>query len=186
MKPILLSPLQNPVCPPPERRAPARRDGKNQRNGPSRCSALQLFRGLLLCLLICSSGSVFAQSSPRFTITRGVIAGGGTTPSSSDRFQLSSTVAQPLAAVPGSEQFSIQGGFWIWPSPTFFAPAKTGDNFIVSFQTYPGNTYTVQFTDTLTPENWQSLPSVPGNGAVESVTNSAPGIARRFYRLIEQ
>ena len=140
----------------------------------------------LLFLMCFVSGTAFAQSSARFTIIRGVIAGGGTTPSSSERFQLSGTVAQPLAAVPGSARFSIQGGFWIWPSPTFFAPAKTGDNFIVLFQTNPGNTYTVQYTDTLTPENWQSLPAVPGNGAVESVTNNAPGIAQRFYRLIEQ
>ena len=141
---------------------------------------------LLLFLLVCISEAVFAQSSPRFTIIRGVIAGGGTTPSSSDRFQLSSTVAQPLAAVPGSARFSIQGGFWIWPSPTFFAPAKTGDDFIVSFQTNPGNIYTVQYTDTLSPPDWHGLPSVAGTGAVESLTNSAPGIAQRFYRLIEQ
>ena len=143
-------------------------------------------RILLLLLLICLSETAFAQSSARFTIIRGVIAGGGTTFSSSARFQLGSTIAQPLAAVPTNTQFSIQGGFWIWPSPTFFAPTKTGDNFIVSFQTNPGNTYTVQYTDTLAPQNWQSLPSVAGNGAVESVTNSAPGIAQRFYRLIEQ
>jgi hypothetical protein len=143
-------------------------------------------RPLLLLAMICFAETVFAQSGNRFVITRGVIAGGGTTLSSSARFQLSSTIAQPLAAVPTNTHFSIQGGFWIWPSPTFFAPAKTGDNFIVSFQTNPGNTYTVQYTDTLTPQNWLSLPSVAGNGAVESVTNSAPGIAQRFYRLIEQ
>ena len=140
----------------------------------------------LLVLLVFLSGTVFAQSSARFTVIRGVIAGGGVTFSSSARFQLGSTVAQPLAAAPTNTQFSIQGGFWIWPSPTFFAPAKTGDNFVVSFQTNPGNSYTVQYTDTLAPQNWQSLPSVAGNGAVESVTNSAPGITQRFYRLIEQ
>ncbi len=143
-------------------------------------------RILLLLSLVCFSGMASAQSSARFIITRGVIAGGGTTFSSSARFQLGSTIAQPVAAVPGSVRFSIQGGFWIWPSPTFFAPTKTGDNFIVSFQTNPGNTYTVQYTDTLAPQNWQNLPSVAGNGAVESVTNYAPGIVQRFYRLIEQ
>lgn len=143
-------------------------------------------RILLLLSLVCLSGMGFAQSSARFTITRGAIAGGGTTFSGSARFQLGSTIAQPLAAVPSSVRFSIQGGFWIWPTPTFFAPAKTGDNFVVSFQTNPGNTYTVQYTDTLTPQNWQSLPSVVGNGAVESVTNYAPGLAQRFYRLVEQ
>ena len=140
----------------------------------------------LLFLLICLSETAFAQSSARFAITRGVIAGGGTTLSSSARFQLSSTIAQPLAAVPSSTRFSIQGGFWIWPSPTFSGPTKIGTNYIISFQTNPGNNYTVQYTDTLAPPNWQSLPTVAGNGAVESVTNSAPGIAQRFYRLIEQ
>src|ERR1035438_704799 len=89
---------------------------------------------LLLVLCVSISEAAFAQSSSRFTITRGVIAGGGTTFSSSARFQLGSTIAQPLAAVPSSARFSIQGGFWIWPSPTFFAPTKTGDNFVVSFQ----------------------------------------------------
>jgi hypothetical protein len=143
-------------------------------------------KSLLLFLLISISATAFAQSSARFTITRGVVAGGGTTFSTSSRFQLGSTIAQPLAAVPSSVRFSIQGGFWIWPSPTFFAPTKVGNDFIVSFQTNPGNTYTVQYTDTLAPLNWQNLPSVAGNGAVESVTNSAPGVAQRYYRLIEQ
>jgi hypothetical protein len=141
---------------------------------------------LLLFLLVSISEAAFTQSSSRFTITRGVIAGGGTTFSSSARFQLGSTIAQPLAAVPTNAPYSIQGGFWIWPSPTFFAPTEVGTNFIVSFQTTPGNTYIVQYTAALAPQNWQSLPSVAGNGAVESVTNSAPGVAQRFYRLIEQ
>jgi hypothetical protein len=136
--------------------------------------------------LLIGLSSAQAQSSSRFDITRGVIAGGGTMFSSSARFQLGGTIAQPLAAVPASARFSIRGGFWIWPSPTFFAPTKTGDNFIVSFQTNPGNTYKVQYTDTLSPPNWQSLLTLAGNGAVESVTNSAPGVAQRYYRLTEQ
>jgi hypothetical protein len=139
---------------------------------------------LFLSLLLVSS-TAFAQSS-RFEITRGVIAGGGTTFSSSARFQLSSTIAQSIAAVPSSARFSIQGGFWIWPAPIIFAPAKVGNNFIVSIQTELGKTYTVQYTDTLPPPNWQNLPSVAGNGGVETVTNSAPGVAQRYYRLIEQ
>ena len=143
-------------------------------------------KSLLMFLLISISTSVFAQSSSRFSITRGVIAGGGTTFSSSARFQLGSTIAQPLAALPSSTRFSIQGGFWIWPSPTVFAPTKVGTNFVVSFQTNPGNIYTVQYTDTLAPPNWHNLPGLAGNGAVESVTNSAPGVAQRFYRLLEQ
>jgi hypothetical protein len=141
----------------------------------------------LFCILFVSvSGMAFAQSGARFTITRSVIAGGGTTFSTSSRFQLGSTIAQPLAAVPSSTRFSIQGGFWIWPAPIIFAPAKTGSNFIFSFQTEPGKTYTVQYVDSLTTLNWQSLPSITGDGTTKTITNSAPSVTQRFYQLIEQ
>jgi hypothetical protein len=140
----------------------------------------------ILLLLLLVSGTAFAQSSSRFTITRSVMAGGGTTASTSSRFQLGSTVAQPLAAVPNSSRFSIQGGFWIWSAPIIFAPAKTGNNFIFSFQTEPGKTYTVQYVDSLAAVDWQNLPNVTGDGSVKTVTNSAPGVDQRFYRLIEQ
>ena len=136
-------------------------------------------------LLLAFSGTAFAQSSARFAITRSVIAGGGATVSSS-RFQLGGTIAQPLAAVPGSERFSIRGGFWIWPSPIIFAPAKAGDNFLLSFPTEPGKTYLPQYVDSLTTLNWQSLAPIGGDGTVKVVTNSAPGVTQRYYRLIEQ
>ena len=141
---------------------------------------------LFLLLLVSISEMTFAQSSARFTIARSVVAGGGTTFSTSSRFQLGSTIAQPLAAVPSSARFSIQGGFWIWPSPIVFAPIKSGTNFIVSFQTELGETYTVQYVNSLPPTNWLNLPSVAGDGTVKTVTNSAPGVAQRFYRLNQQ
>jgi len=141
---------------------------------------------ILFLLLLLLSSTAFGQSASRFTITRSVIAGGGTTFSTSTRFQLGSTIAQPLAAVPSSERFSILGGFWIWPAPIIFAPTKVGNNFTLSFQTDLGKTYLVQYTDVISPPNWQSLPSIPGNGAVQTVTNSAPDTAQRYYRLIEQ
>jgi len=140
----------------------------------------------ILFLLLLISSTAFAQSSARFTITRSVIAGGGTTFSSSARFRLGSSIGQPLAAVPVSARFSIQGGFWIWPAPIIFAPTKVGNNFIVSIQTELGKTYIVQYTDTLAPPSWQNLPGVAGNGGVELVTNSAPGVPQRYYRLIQQ
>jgi hypothetical protein len=140
---------------------------------------------LLPLLILAFSGTAFAQSSAGFAITRSVIAGGGATASSS-RFQLGGTIAQPLAAVPGSARFSIQGGFWIRPAPIIFAPAKTGTNFLFSFQTEPGKTYVPQYVDSLTTLNWQSLSMVGGDGTVKIVTNSAPDVTQRFYRLIEQ
>ena len=74
----------------------------------------------------------------------------------------------------------------IWPSPTIFAPANSGNNFLLSFQTEPGKTYTPQYVDSLSALNWQNLPSVAGDGTVKALTNSAPSVAQRFYRLIEQ
>jgi len=141
---------------------------------------------LLILLLLSFAEAALAQSSARFDITRSVITSGGTTFSTSSRFQLGSTIAQPLAAVPSSTRFSIQGGFWIWPSPVIFAPTKIGNNFMISLQTQPGETYTVQYTDSLSALNWQNLPSIAGDGTVKTVTNSAPGTVQRYYRLFQQ
>ena len=143
-------------------------------------------RILSLFLIVSFSGTAFAQSSSRFTITRSVVAGGGSTFSTSSRFQLGSTIAQPLAAVPSSSRFSIQGGFWIWPAPIIFAPTEVGDNFFLSFQTEPGKTYVPQYVDSPTTLNWQSLIPIGGDGALKIITNAAPGVTQRFYRLIEQ
>ena len=143
----------------------------------------QLFAALALFAAI---DTACAQSSSRFEITRSVVAGGGTTFSGSAHFQLGSTIAQPLAAVLSSARYSIQGGFWIWPSPIIFAPKKTGDNFMFSIQTDPGKTYLVQYVDSISALNWQNLPVISGDGTVKTVTNSAPNISQRFYRLVEQ
>jgi hypothetical protein len=140
---------------------------------------------LVLLLFIVAAGTTFALAGDRFTITRNVIAGGASTLSSSARFQLSSTVAQPLAALPGSARFSIQGGFWIRPAPILFAPSGIGTNFVVSIQTELGEAYTIQYADSLSGANWQNLQSFIGNGAVMTVTNSEAGITKRFFRLLQ-
>jgi hypothetical protein len=141
---------------------------------------------LFLLLIVFLSEAVFAQSSARFAITRSVVAGGGTTSSSSARFQLASTIAQPLAAVPSSSRFSIQGGFWIEPAPIFFAPTAMNGNFMVSIQSELGEAYTVSYANSLSSPSWETLTNITGNGSVITVTNSAPGVAQRFYRLIQQ
>jgi hypothetical protein len=88
--------------------------------------------------------------------------------------------------VPGSARFSIQGGFWIRPAPVFLAPAKVGNDFLVSIQSELGQTYTVSYANSLSNPSWQNLPSFTGNGTVITVTNSAVGVTQRYYRLIEQ
>jgi hypothetical protein len=140
----------------------------------------------LLFLLLFVSSTAFAQSSAQFTIARGVIADGGTTFSTSSRFQLGSTIAQPLAAVPSSARFSIQGGFWIQPAPIFFAPKAQNGNFMVSIQSELGQAYTVSYANSLSSPNWQTLTNITGNGSVITVTNSAAGSSQQFFRLIQQ
>ncbi len=140
----------------------------------------------VLCMLWLSYATAFAQSSSRFAITRNVVGCGGATFSTSSRFQLGSTVAQALAASPSSSRFSIQGGFWIWPAPVVFAPAKVGNDFVFSFQTEPGKTYRVCYTDSLSSPSWQYLPNIIGDGTVKAVTDSAPGARQRFYRVVDR
>ncbi len=127
-----------------------------------------------------------AQSSARFNITRSVVAGGGTTFSSSARFQLGSTIAQPLAVVPSSARFSIQGGFWIRPAPIFFAPTAMNGGFAISIQSELGEAYTVNYANSLSSQSWQTLTNITGNGSVITVTNSASGVTSRFFRLMLQ
>jgi hypothetical protein len=140
-----------------------------------------------LCWLLCVFISLraCAQSSARFAITRSVIAGGGATSSSSARFQLDSTIAQPLAAVPASARFSIQGGFWIVPPPVLFAPGKVGTNFVVSIQSELDRSYTVQYENTL-GSGWSNLVTVAGTGGIITVTNAALGKPQRYFRLVQQ
>jgi hypothetical protein len=140
---------------------------------------------LLLSLVWLISGTTFAQTSGRFSITRSVVAGGGATRGTNTHFALSSTIGQPLGDAPASERFSIRNGFWIWRAPLMFAPTKVGSDFTFSFETELGKTYTPQYADSLVTLNWQSLPAISGNGTIKTATNSAVGIARRFFRIVE-
>ena len=143
-------------------------------------------KAFLLFLLIVTETVALGQSGGRFTLTRSVIAGGGATVSSSAHFKLASTVAQPLAAVPSSQHFSIQGGFWIWPAPIILPPKISGTNAIIPIQTELGKTYVVQGMSSLSSPQWQNVSTNVGNGGIVTVTNSAAGSSGGFFRVIEQ
>ena len=140
----------------------------------------------LVVLLLFVSATAMAQSGPRFAIVRSVVAGGGATFSAGPRFQAGTTVAQPAAADPANARFSIWGGFWIWPAPVIFACGKTGSSFVLGFASEPGKTYAVSYADSLVNPVWQNLPTITGDGTVKTVTNAAPGVAQRFFMLIER
>ena len=48
-----------------------------------------------------------------------------------------------------------------------------------------GSTHLVQFKTTLADANWQTLTTIPGDGARKQVTDPL-GAQQRFYRVISQ
>jgi hypothetical protein len=63
------------------------------------------------------------------------------------------------------------------------APVKNGDIFSFSIQTLEGRTYFIEYTDDLANPDWQSLPDVEGDGTLQMVSNTAPGVVQRFFRF---
>ena len=140
----------------------------------------------LILILLCTVVTAQGQSGARFKIVQSAVANGGSTHTSSSRFQLAGTIGQPSTTSPVGTRFSVSGGFWIWQAPTIFAPAISGTNFILSFHSEAGKLYTPQYSESLEGLTWQSLPVIVGDGTVKSLTNTAANTGRRFFRLLEQ
>jgi hypothetical protein len=64
-------------------------------------------------------------------------------------------------------------------------PSLAGGVLRLAFNTLPGLSYVVQKTDLLTPADWQTLATVQGSGALETVEDSAPQF-QAFYRVLIQ
>jgi len=140
----------------------------------------------LIVLANLVSGVSFAQSNAQFAITRIAFGSGAAATVTNAECQLTGTLGQPATTSIANNRFTIKSGFWIWSAPTLAAPGNIGTNFLFSFQSESRKTYVVQYGDSLSPTNWQSLPGIAGDGTVKTVTNSVVSTSRRFYRLIEQ
>ncbi len=68
-------------------------------------------------------------------------------------------------------------------APLILCPAANGADFVFVFDTAAGLNYEVQFKDSLDDPVWQTLQSVPGDGAQKFITNSVAIPGQRFYRL---
>jgi hypothetical protein len=55
--------------------------------------------------------------------------------------------------------------------------------FRLSVPTEKGRSYTLEFTDSLTPAKWRALPAVAGDGTVTVLVNPAVTNQQRFYRV---
>jgi ELWxxDGT repeat protein len=58
-----------------------------------------------------------------------------------------------------------------------------GSDFVFSFNTLTGQTYTVQYAGALPPVAWTNLFTVPGTGSLLTVTNQDVTAGQRFYRV---
>ncbi|MGH8022844.1 MAG: hypothetical protein ACRED1_04645, partial [Limisphaerales bacterium] len=68
-------------------------------------------------------------------------------------------------------------------SPIRLSAARSGNNINISFTTPIGGVYRVFYRTNLTAGAWTLLDSLPGNGAVESATDSSAGDSQRFYKV---
>ncbi|MBI5772700.1 MAG: SBBP repeat-containing protein [Verrucomicrobia bacterium] len=66
------------------------------------------------------------------------------------------------------------------------SPGSDGNSFRFFFDTLLGRNYTVEYKDSLLTTNWQVLQTLPGIHAARTVTNTAPGVPARFFRVREQ
>ena len=72
-----------------------------------------------------------------------------------------------------------------------FGPIVTNGDFLVRFAGLPGNTYTIEYTDSVAPVNWQkttnlTAPTTAGSygRGVFQFSQSAAGVGFRFYRTV--
>ena len=86
------------------------------------------------------------------------------------------------------DSVSITDGYYSCCIPTPTVPVlvdlqSSSGSFSFSFQTAPGQSYTIQYSDDLASPSWTTLYSLVGDGSLQSVTDY-PGVAQRFYRVM--
>jgi hypothetical protein len=94
-------------------------------------------------------------------------------------------------AGPGAASGNVNAHYYMFVPvvstlPTFPVNASVNANIIsIKFQTQNGHSYTVLYSGSLNPANWQTLTTVSGDGTVKTATDSATG-PKRFYRVETQ
>jgi hypothetical protein len=78
---------------------------------------------------------------------------------------------------------TLAGGPAEAPPILIVDPRRVGNDFVLSFNTQTGFTYSVEYTDTLLSSNWNGFATEPGNGSLVTVTNLNVPLSKRFYRV---
>ncbi len=81
------------------------------------------------------------------------------------------------------------GGLMLTVIPSriaFYSLERTATTFSLSFTAYAGVNYFAEYTDSLSPANWQFLGLIAGDGTMQTVVDYFPPEPRRFYRVTPQ
>jgi hypothetical protein len=92
-------------------------------------------------------------------------------------------------AGPGAATGTVNSHFYMFvpavssgPSPFPVSALVSAGTISIKFPTQNGFNYTVYFSNSLNPANWQTLTTKAGDGTVKTVTDTADG-SQRFYRV---
>ena len=93
-----------------------------------------------------------------------------------------------VTAPPGSATGSLNANFYMFvpaASAVQLSIARTGSTISIQVPTQSGFNYTVLYSGSLNPANWQTLTTIGGDGTVKTATDTM-GSSTRFYRVSVQ
>jgi hypothetical protein len=98
---------------------------------------------------------------------------------------LSPTLTGVVAMAAGSAHTLLLLGNNAAP-PQLLYPARNRNQFSLVLQTFSGKIYTLEYKNSLNATSWIALPAVPGNGAMQFLTDPAATGPQRLYRVGQQ
>jgi PKD repeat protein len=89
-----------------------------------------------------------------------------------------------LAVGPGGTNTLSRSSFIVVaPLPVIATYGVSGDNLTFGFDTIPGKVYVIEYKDSLADPAWQTLQTVPGDGASKTITIPIANTLQRFFRV---
>ena len=96
-----------------------------------------------------------------------------------------------VTAPPGGATGSLNANFYmlvpavVAPQAVHLSVSRTGSTISIQFPTKNEVNYTVLYSGSLNPANWQTLTTISGDGTVQTATDTM-GSSPRFYRVLAQ
>ena len=148
----------------------------------------------VIALLLATAAAALAQSSPRFTITKSTIDGGGAGSAAVSRFALTGTTGQADAApVPASAggRFNLQPGFWgqvtlvqIPGAPELTMRPSRLPGYAILAWPVSVTGYVLQQSPDMTAVAWTSVTIRVVDNATEHTVLMPLTASRQFFRLV--